>query len=88
MQTKIHLGLSLVALALSSGCSSWVPKPALPDYCLVDKNMKRAPLTDEQQKVCTYGNAEANAGYSMFSRPAWGMANDFTVQTGSGLQYR
>jgi hypothetical protein len=77
-----------VAVVLLAGCSVLSPNIYQPDYCLIGKDMKRAPLTPEQQQVCIYGNKDANSGYYMFSRPAWGQANDFAVQTGPGNQYR
>lgn len=52
-----------------AGCSSLPPPTPLPAFCRVQAGGFRAPLTPEQQQVCTYGNRTVG---EMFHPLMWG----------------
>lgn len=57
-----------------AGCAAYQPPQPLPAFCRVQPGGFRAPLTPEQQHVCTHGNR--TPGGQMFHPLRWGQPSD------------
>lgn len=72
--------VAVVMVAALGGCAAFTPPPPLPEFCRVGPGGKRAALTPEQQRACTF-HGYTPGGDGMFSPLGQGRAQDVFIRT-------